>query len=479
MSNAEAATSKRLRLLDLTFYAIVATIGIRWLPVAGALGPSSLPLWLLALVAFYIPLSVAVVELTARFPGGGSLYGWTRGAFGPLAGFICGWFYWVSLLPYFAGIIYFLSGLILSVFGANTHNTTLYLAVSIMIVLLATDYQLFGLGLVKWLPDIGAGGSWLIFFLLVFAAVMLGWRGASATDFLASSYVPPIDFNTATLWGTMVFALSGSETVSFLRADIRGGMRTIIKALTALGVAMVLIYLVGTASMLTILPKAELTRLTGVSDALHAAFSHVGFPALALVAIAGLALSQFGGLAAWFGIGARLPVEAGIDHYLPPIFAKHSARTGAPVAATLLQGGLILVMVLLSQAGEGAAAAYDFLVSMSVLTATIPYVLVFAVYLAQKLWPQVPGAWRPPGGARTSFVLGLVGMAATLTAIACTLVPNGSDFFSIGSACAARRTRRLKANTERKCARLVQRRFSPAFSARSRATYAAAHTPVP
>ena len=370
---------------------------------------------------------MAVVELTARFPGGGSLYGWTRGAFGPLAGFICGWFYWVSLLPYFAGIIYFLSGLILSVFGADTHNTTLYLAISIMIVLLATDYQLFGLGFVKWLPDIGAGGSWLIFFLLVFAAAMLASRGASATDFFTSSYVPPIDFDTATLWGTMVFALSGSETVSFLRADIRGGMRTILKALTALGVAMVLIYLVGTASMLTILPKAELTRLTGVSDALHAAFSHVGFPALALVAIGGLALSQFGGLAAWFGIGARLPVEAGIDHYLPPIFAKHSARTGAPVAATLLQGGFILVMVVLSQTGAGAAAAYDFLVSMSVLTATIPYVFVFAVYLAQKLWPEAPGAWQPPGGARTSFVLGLVGMAATLIAIACTLVPNGSD----------------------------------------------------
>ncbi len=417
----------KLKFLDVTFYAIVATIGIRWLPVAAAMGPASLPLWLLALFTFYVPLSVATVELTARFAGSASLYGWARGAFGPLSGFICGWFYWVSLLPYFAGIIYFMSGLILSAAGADTHDTTLYLAISVGLACAATALQLLGLRFAKWLPNIGASGSWLIFFLLVFAAGVLVWRGAGATDFASASYLPRFNFDTAILWGTMVFALGGSETVAFLRDDIHGGMRTIRKVLTVLGATMVVIYMLGTAAMLVILPKADLTRLSGLPDALHAAFSHVGFSALAILAIGCLAVSQFGGLSAWFGIGARLPMEAGIDSFLPPVFAERHAKTGAPVAAILLQGGLTVVMVVLGQAGEGAAAAYDFLVSMSVLTATIPYVYVFAAYLSHKRRPQLPGAWRPPGGARSSLVLGFVGMAATLIAIACTLVPSNSD----------------------------------------------------
>ena len=157
------AAPPKLKFLDVTFYAIVATIGIRWLPVAAALGPASLPLWLLALFTFYVPLSVATVELTARFSGGGSLYGWARGGFGPLAGFVCGWFYWLSLLPYFAGIIYFLSGMVLSATGVDTHNTALYLSTSVLIVCLATGLQLLGLRFAKWLPNIGASGSWLIF----------------------------------------------------------------------------------------------------------------------------------------------------------------------------------------------------------------------------------------------------------------------------------------------------------------------------
>src|ERR1700722_1776132 len=309
-----------LKFLDTTLYAIVATIGIRWLPVAAAVGPAALPLWVLAFFTFYIPLAVATAELTSRFHGGGSLYGWVGGTFGPLAGFVCGWFYWVGLLPYFAGIIYFLSGLVLSAVGANTHNAMLYLSVSLAIACMATGVQFFGLRFGKWLTNLGGTGSWAIFFLVIAAAALLVGRGASATHFLGSSWIPPFGFDTAILWGTIVFALSGSESVAFLRNDIEGGIRTVVRVLVALGIAMILIYMAGTAAMLVILPKADLTRLSGLPDALHAAFSRAGFPALAGLAIGLFAISQLGGLTAWFGIAVRLPVEAGIDSFLPPLF---------------------------------------------------------------------------------------------------------------------------------------------------------------
>lgn len=422
-----AVAAPRLKFLDTTLYAIVANIGLRWLPVAAAIGPAALPLWLLAVLTFYIPLAVATAELTSRYEGEGSLYAWTRGAFGPLHGFVCGWFYWISLMPYFAGIIYFLSGLILTGLGVGTDNVALNLSLSLVVAVFATGVQLLGLKFGKWLTNLGAAGSWLIFLLILGAAFILVGRGASATNFVASSYVPPMNFDAAILWGTMVFALCGTEAVAFLRNDIQGGMRTIVRVLIALGGACALIYMVGTAAMLVILPKAALTRLSGLPDALQAAFTHVGIPQLALAAIAFFAVSQLGGLTAWFGIGVRLPVEAGIGNFLPPVFAKKHPVTGAPVASILLQGGLTIFMVILSQAGSSAATAYDFLVSMSVLTATIPYVYVFGVYLARKRWPQPAAAWLPTGGARLGIVLGVVGMIATLTAIICSMIPNGSD----------------------------------------------------
>jgi uncharacterized protein (TIGR03382 family) len=71
--------------------------------------------------------------------------------------------------------------------------------------------------------------------------------------------------------------------------------------------------------------------------------------------------------------------------------------------------------VALGAAGASTAAAYDFLVSMGVLTNTICYVFLFAAYLKVKrgnAWP---------------LLIGAVGEIATITAIIGTMIPSGSD----------------------------------------------------
>ena len=87
----------------------------------------------------------------------------------------------------------------------------------------------------------------------------------------------------------------------------------------------------------------------------------------------------------------------------------------------------MMVMVVLSQAGSNVAAAYDFLVAMSVLTSTIPYLFMFAAYLKFARADDVPGAWRMPGGVPATLFVGAVGQCATVIAIACTLVPSSSE----------------------------------------------------
>lgn len=427
MSELAGAAKPKLKFLDATLYSLAVGGGIRWIAVAAAVGPSSLPLWLLALVVFFIPLSVATAELTARFEGEGGLYIWVRDAMGPFAGFVCGWFYWIALMPYFAGILYFLGGLILASVGGDPKDTALYLSISLAISCLVTGVQLAGLKYGKWLPNFGTAGGWIVVGLILVMGATVAARGQSATDFGRASYLAPANFDTAILWGTIVFAYSGVEAVGFLRNEIEGGLRTIVRVLAIVGVSSVIIYIAGTGSFLAILPRSELTRLSGFSDAVAIGLRHVGAGWLAPWAIGLFALSMLGGFTAWFGVGARLPFAAGLDHFLPRAFAKRHPRTGAPVAAILLQAALMLIFVGLSQAGTSVAAAYDFLVAMGVLTNTIPYVLVFVAWFRCAKLPPVPGAWAPPGGARTSAVLAIVGAVSSIVAIACTLAPNSGD----------------------------------------------------
>jgi len=71
---------------DVVLFLVAAVVGLRWVATAAVAGPSALVVWVLAFAAFFVPLAVTVVELTARYPDEGGLYVWVKRAFGDFAG---------------------------------------------------------------------------------------------------------------------------------------------------------------------------------------------------------------------------------------------------------------------------------------------------------------------------------------------------------------------------------------------------------
>jgi amino acid transporter len=249
-------------------------------------------------------------------------------------------------------------------------------------------------------------------------------RQGSATDFAHASYRPPLDANGAILWATMVFGVGGTEALAFLRNDVRGGMRTILAVLALIAVVQVAFYLAGTGSLLVILTPQAATRLSGLPDALILGLKTLGLGSVAPLVLFAAFLCSLGSYSAWFGVGARLPFAAGIDAYLPAAFGRRDPRTGAPVVAIAVQTAIVAVIVVISQAGETLKGAYDFLVAMTVLSYTLPFLFLFAVFLTVQRKPAAGDAWRTPGGRGGALAVGAVGLTATVVAVLCTLVPS-------------------------------------------------------
>jgi amino acid transporter len=422
------APTRTLGFADLFFYAASVALSIRWISVAAAAGPASLPIWALAVLVFSGPLIVATAELTGRFPGEGGVYTWTGEVFGPFWGFLCGWLYWMSNLPFFSGVLVFMLNLLAVALGPIgkplLEQPWLFTGVAVALSVLVGAFHYLGLGTGKWLSNIGGVSNFALVALLAVTALGVGLKQGSATDFVHASYAPPLDANGAILWATMVFGVGGTEALAFLRNDVRGGMRTILGVLACVALVQIAFYLAGTGSLLVILSPQTATRLSGLPDALILGLKTLGLGPIAPLVLIGGFLCSLGSYSAWFGVGARLPFAAGIDAYLPAAFGRRDPRSGAPVVSIAVQTVIVAVIVVISQAGDTLKGAYDFLVSMSVLSYTLPFLFLFAVFLMAQRRAAPADAWRMPGGRGAALAVGAVGLAATGVAVACTLVPS-------------------------------------------------------
>jgi amino acid transporter len=422
------APARTLGFGDLFLYAASVALSIRWISVAAAAGPASLPLWGLAVLLFGVPLVLATAELTGRFAGEGGIYAWTGGAFGPFWGFLCGWIYWTSNLPFFAGVLVFMLSLLAPALGpegqALTNHPPLFTAAALGLAILVGAAHYVGLGAGKWLSNVGGASNFILVGLLALTAIGVGLRHGSATDFVRADYRPPLNLAGAALWGTMVFGVGGPEALALIRNEVRGGMRTILGVLATVAVFQIAFYVIGTSSILVILTPQGATRLSGLPDAIILGLKTLGLGPLAPAVLIGGFLCALGSYSAWFGVAARLPFAAGVDAVLPKAFGRRDPRTGAPQAAILVQTIIVVAIVLISQAGETLRAAYDFLVAMTVLSYTLPFLFLFAVYVVMQTRPMALDVWRSPGGPRVAAVIGVVGLVATLTAVGGTLVPS-------------------------------------------------------
>jgi amino acid transporter len=416
---------------DLVLFYIVTGISLRWIATAATVGPSAVVIWLIALAAFYFPLALSVMELSSRYPQEGGLYVWTKHAFGEFPGFMTGWTYWTSNLPYFPAVLYFAASNALYIGPRSwlglANNKTYFLAFALGGLILATFLNVIGLSVGKWLHNLGAVGTWLPIAIL-FAIAGAAWhRFGSATRFTVSTMTPHMHFRDVLFLATIVFALGGSESASFLGDEIKEPRKNLPRGLLCGGVLVTSGYILGTVAVLIALPAAQISGLEGIMQAITKSAEQVGWLSIAPVAALLITLSNLGALGAWLAVAARLPFVAGLDRYLPGAFARIHPKWGTPYVALLAQAVVGIVFIFLGQAGTSVYGAYEVLVSMGIITYFVPYLFVFASIIRLQREVAGPEVTRVPGGRTGAFILGGVGFATTTVTIVCSLVPAADE----------------------------------------------------
>ena len=144
---------------------IAAVLGPRWIAAAAHNGASSIRLWILAAVRFFVPTALVVVELSSRFPEEGGLYAWSKDAFGDFHGFVAGWTYWIYSIFYFPGLLLASAAMSAYVVGNRARICSRRTALSCWrarccCLLVAVVLNIVGLNIGKWLQNAGGVGTY-------------------------------------------------------------------------------------------------------------------------------------------------------------------------------------------------------------------------------------------------------------------------------------------------------------------------------
>ncbi|HTX39921.1 MAG TPA: APC family permease [Bryobacteraceae bacterium] len=401
---------RELGLRDISLFAISCIVGTRWIAAAAHAGPGAVSLWLLGAVFFLVPLAIAVATLSARYPGAGGLYLWTRGDYGPWHGFLAFWVYWMGIALWFpsAALFYMSAGFYTlgPRYQALAENRFWVLAAALAAIWIALGTNLVGVRIGKWTENVGAAATWLLGGAFIALAVVAWRRVGPATPMHVA---PHWDWATVSFWSTIAYAMSGMELAGFMSGEIRDPLRTLPRAGWISAAFATVFYAGSTMALLVLLRPEKISELNGLAEAGEAGGRLLGLawlsPAIALLVLTS-AVGQIGGL----GTGvSRLPFAAGVDRLLPKAFGYVHPRWGTPYVSILALGGVATFLLVAIQLGDTLRAAYDELVSLMVIVGFLPFGYIFG------------GAWK--AGKRLSA---LAGGGITALAIACAVVPTAS-----------------------------------------------------
>ncbi len=348
-----------------------------------------------------LPTAMMVSELATAIPEEGGFYIWVRRGMGRFWGFqetwltLAGSVFEMALYPNLCidYIGQFAPGVVAGHRG---------LILGFAMIALCTAWNVLGV------RSVGEGSVWLNVALLApFVALTVLALGSG--KFGGGANVAPVPLRHADLLGGVLIAMwnyMGWDNLSTIAGEVETPQRTYSRAMFGAVLLVVISYLipVGAIARTGIDPNRWTTG--GWVDIGQIVGGETLAIAIALAGVIG-AIGSFGALMLSF---TRLPLVMAEDGYLPRVFARRDARTGAPWVAILVCA--ILWAICFPLGFEKSLLLDVMLTGLSIL-------LEFWALVALRVRePDLARPFRVPGGMTGAVALGVPPLALMVAAFA-------------------------------------------------------------
>jgi amino acid transporter len=428
---------------DLVLLFVVAVFNLNVVPSIAANGGVTVWLWIISLLLFFWPQGIAVIELAHRYPGEGGVYLWAKEVFGDFHGFLSGWCYWTNNMLYVPTVMLYFVGVSVFALGpgheALASKAPFALSVSLALLVVLTALNIIGLGVGKWLNNLGAIGTFLAAGVLIALGIVI-WSRFGTTLVGADFRIPADHKSVLNSFGVICFGLVGLELASVMGDEIQDPRKILPGAVGWGGVISGILYVGATLTLLIAVGKNDINVLQGIVQAVSHMAGRVNlswivapFAVLLAFAIAGIG-------SAWMGGSARIPFVAGLDSYMPSWLGKVHPKYATPHAALIVQAIISTILVSLNFYGwwiwdqvvdrvglvslhltsTGSTEVFQKLLSLAVVLQLVPFLYMFGALIKFAFTELTPQGLY---GRRTLFLVGISGFLTTLLGIGLAFFP--------------------------------------------------------
>ncbi len=367
-------------------------------PAEGAAGEfySSLAVLLIWLIGGLLSLCGAITyaELATAYPQEGGDYVYLTRAFGRWAGFLFGWIQLVVVRP---------GDIALMALAFATYASQLYDPLSgqasditagvysVAAVMILTAINVLGVREGKWVQNLLTSVKVLGLAAIIIVAVIGPGVPREPTAF------EPMGIRLALIF--VLFAFGGWNEMAYVAAEVRNPDRNILRALVVGTATVTVLYVLLNGAFLYSLGYYGLANSKAVAaDAIATVFPDIGSRLISAL----ICISALGAVNGLIFTGARISYALGADHHVFNFFSKWDPRTGTPLRALVVQGGIACTLL----------AALGNFIDVILYTAAAVYAFYFATSMALLVLrvrePHVRRPYRATGYPFTTLIFAIV-----------------------------------------------------------------------
>jgi len=413
---------KKVSLFKMISFTICGIVVLDTFVAPAAMGVSSITVWLLTAILFFIPYGLINAEIGAAYPEDGGIYSWVKRAFGEFQATLVAWYYWVNVAFWMPAVFIAFSWWFSMAYAPDL-STFASAAIAIVMCWVVVGIGIRGVELGITVTNIAAIVKVAVLLIFGGLGVVYAIQNGSANDFSLANFALDFNFDTIAFSSAIVYNLLGFELISSIASSIDNPGKNIPKMTVLAGVMIAALYIIGTYGVLVAIPADAIDPLDGFFYALQELCTVFGDSSTLVfnIIMAGALFTLVSNMISWSMGGVEVLDEAEFTKKTKVLGHRH-AKYDTPDYSYILMGVISTALIVLNfSLGESANEAFWTILSFSFLVFFLPYLWLFpAAVKLRHMDKDMERPYEVPGGLPGLYISAFLGFAFIL--LGCVLL---------------------------------------------------------